>query len=202
MIWKLEKEYWRDGVGIVAGVDEVGRGCLCGPVVAAAFIVDNNLDLPEVRDSKKLSDSRRNQLYYRVLASAIDFAIGLSPATEVDRINVLQASRLAMRRAVNALRIDPDIVLIDGRDQLDVRFPQRAIIGGDATVGSIAAASIIAKVTRDTIMKQLHRSYPEYRFDANKGYGTAEHRRALRECGPSPVHRRSFSSVAQTELSF
>lgn len=199
-MWSLENKYRRQGLRRLAGVDEVGRGCLSGPVLAAAFVASPNVEPPPVRDSKRLTPTRRGRLYPLLLGAALDYAVGLAGPREVEELNVLGATRLAMARALRALRVEPELVLIDGLELPSLSLPQRKVVRGDATVGSIAAASIIAKVTRDALMVALHRAFPAYGFDSNKGYGTPQHLRALRRFGPCPLHRRTFSGVRQPEL--
>jgi ribonuclease HII len=198
-MWQLEKKLRSEGIGLIAGVDEAGRGPLCGPVVAAAFVT-RRLGSPRgVADSKTLSEQQRNRLYPLVIDAAAGYSVGIASAREIDEINILEATRLAMARALRSLSPAPDIALVDGLE-LEGPPPCRKIIGGDATVACIAAASIIAKVTRDALMLGLHRSYPEYHFDRNKGYGTPEHLRALRRLGPTPYHRFTFNGVRQPKL--
>jgi len=187
-----------DTVGLVAGVDEAGRGPLAGPVVAAAVILDDLKPIKGLNDSKKLSEKRREKLYDEILANALCCSIAEASVEEIDQFNILQATLLAMRRAVDGLRLKPVKVLVDGNrlPVLDVRA--EAIVQGDALVPSISAASILAKVHRDRMCAQLHAQYPQYGFDRHKGYGTAEHLQALAEHGPSPWHRSSFAPVARS----
>ncbi|MFQ5513802.1 MAG: ribonuclease HII [Myxococcota bacterium] len=185
------------GVAPVAGLDEVGVGPLAGPVVAACVRLPGRLRLRGLRDSKQLSAEARERLAARLAEVALDLAIGHATRAEIDRLNILQATRLAMRRALVALRRAPALVLIDGRAVPDLDLPQRAIPRGDERVACIAAASIIAKVHRDRLMRALHPRYPRYGFARNMGYGTPEHLAALRRWGPCPAHRRSFAPVAQ-----
>ncbi len=188
-----------DTVGLVAGVDEAGRGPLAGPVVAAAVILDELQPIAGLQDSKKLSEKRRETLYDEILAKALCCSIAEASVEEIDALNILQATLLAMRRAVDGLRLKPVKVLVDGNrlPVLDVRA--EAIVQGDARVPTISAASILAKVHRDRMCAQLHAQYPQYGFDRHKGYGTAEHLQALADHGPSPWHRRSFSPVARSQ---
>ena len=187
-----------DTVGLVAGVDEAGRGPLAGPVVAAAVILDDLQPIRGLNDSKKLSEKRREKLYDEILAKALCCSIAEASVQEIDQLNILQATMLAMRRAVDGLRLKPVKVLVDGNrlPVLDVRA--EAIVQGDALVPAISAASILAKVHRDRMCAQMHAQYPQYGFDRHKGYGTAEHLRALSEHGPSPWHRSSFAPVARS----
>ncbi len=179
----------------IAGVDEVGRGPLAGPVVAAAVILDP-LAVPDgLADSKELALARREELFGTILASALAIGIGSASASEIDRINIRQATLLAMRRAVSALPLKPALVLVDGNDPPKLACSCEAIIGGDALISSIAAASIVAKVTRDRMMTRLSLAYPAYGFASHVGYGTAQHRTALKAHGPCPAHRYSFAPV-------
>jgi ribonuclease HII len=183
----------------VAGVDEAGRGPLAGPVVAAAVILDPDCIPDGIDDSKKLTPARRQALCERLLACA-RIGIGIATVEEIDRINILHATMLAMVRAVDALGIDPGHVLVDGNRLPVWRWPARAVIGGDALCLSIAAASIVAKHHRDEMMIAAHRDHPDYGWASNKGYGAPQHLDALRRIGPSPLHRRSFAPVAQAVL--
>jgi len=178
----------------IAGIDEAGRGPLAGPVVAAAVILPLDRTILGINDSKKLSHKKRARLYIEILAHA-HVGIGVVAEPVIDDINILQASRLAMKRAVEKLPCPPDFLLIDGNMNIDLPTPAESIIGGDAKSASIAAASIIAKETRDAIMLDLHERYPQYEFDAHKGYPTKKHCALLEEHGPSPVHRKSFGPV-------
>jgi ribonuclease HII len=186
-----------DVPGLIAGVDEAGRGPLAGNVVAAAVILDDLNPIKGLNDSKKLTALRREKLYQDIIAKALCVSVGEASVEEIDRLNILQATMLAMQRAVNGLRLKPAKVLVDGNriPQLDVLA--EAIVGGDAKVQAISAASIIAKVTRDRQCDELHAQYPQYGFDAHKGYGTAEHLAALKEHGATPIHRKSYAPVAQ-----
>ncbi len=179
----------------VAGVDEVGRGPLAGPVVAAAVILDPGDDWSDLRDSKRLSAHRREGLDTRIRASAVAWEIALASAAEIDALNIRQASLLAMQRAVDALKPAPVAVRVDGRDCPRVACPVSAVVGGDDQVPAIAAASIIAKVYRDRIALDLHARYPDYGFDRHRGYPTALHRERLAHHGPCAEHRRSFKPV-------
>ncbi len=186
-----------DESGLTAGVDEAGRGPLAGPVVAAAVILDDAQPIAGLADSKKLSAARRDRLYDEIRAKALCCSVAQATVEEIDRLNILQATMLAMRRAVAGLRLRPRLVLVDGNrlPVLDVRA--EAIVQGDAKVQAISAASILAKVTRDRGLADLHAQYPQYGFDRHKGYGTAQHLEALRRWGPCPMHRRSFAPVAE-----
>lgn len=180
---------------MICGVDEAGRGPLAGPVVAAAVILDPTRPIIGLADSKKLSAARRERLAAEIREKALGWSIAEASVEEIDAINILQATLLAMQRAVAGLSQLPTEVLIDGNRCPDLALPMRAIIGGDATVAEISAASILAKTHRDAGMLALHVLYPQYAFDRHKGYGTAAHLAALHAHGPSPVHRRSFAPV-------
>ncbi len=180
---------------IVAGVDEAGRGCLAGPVVAGAVILDENRPIHGLRDSKTLSEKRRNELFEQIREKALAYSIGITGAAEIDRINILQAALLAMEKAVLSLGKEPDCLLIDGNSKTSLPIEQKAIIKGDSKCASIAAASIVAKVTRDRIMTEIEMEYPGYGFSRHKGYPTKEHLGALRNLGPCPIHRKSFKGV-------
>lgn len=183
--------------GLACGVDEAGRGPLAGPVVAAAVILDPARPIAGLNDSKKLSAKRRTALAVEIRSQALAWAIAEASVEEIDRINILQASLLAMQRAVDALGVQPSQALIDGNRCPQLSCPAQAIIGGDGLVASIAAASILAKTHRDAGMLELHAIYPQYGFDRHMGYTTAVHLKALAEHGVSPVHRRSYAPVAK-----
>lgn len=186
-----------------AGVDEAGRGPLCGPVYAAAVILDPTRPIDGLNDSKKLSEKKREALAPLIRERALAWAVGVATVEEIDRLNILHASMLAMRRAVEGLGVPPDEVLIDGnRVPSGLVVPARAIVGGDASEPAISAASILAKTGRDHEMMALALLYPQYGIARHKGYPTPEHLAALREHGPSPIHRRSFAPVAQSALDF
>jgi len=191
---KFEKMAWQSGAAMVAGADEVGRGSLFGPVVAAAVILDRSYRVRGLRDSKLLPAERREILAARIREHSIAWAIAAVDAARIDQINIYQASRLAMREAVMRLRPGPDHLLIDAV-RLDCDFPQRAIIHGDALSASIAAASILAKVERDRLVREWDPVFPVYGLASNKGYSTPHHLAALRQHGPSPLHRQSFAPV-------
>ncbi len=186
-----------DVPGLVAGVDEAGRGPLAGPVVAAAVILDDLKPIKGLADSKQLTALRRERLYDEIRAKALCCSIAQASVEEIDRLNILQATMLAMRRAVLGLRLKPTKVLVDGNRLPALDVLAEAIVSGDALVPCISAASILAKVTRDRMLCELHLQHPEYGFDRHKGYGTAEHLRALQEHGALPMHRRSFAPVAR-----
>jgi ribonuclease HII len=196
-LWIFENEARQNGYLRVAGLDEAGRGPLAGPVVAAAVVVPPSFAVAGVTDSKKLSEKKRNDLYDRIFSHADGVGVGIADEKEIDRLNILRASLLAMARAVADLPLVPDHLLIDGTFQIDSDLPQKAIPKGDARSVSIAAASIIAKVTRDRLMIQYHREFPEYGFDRHKGYPTRVHRDAIGKHGVSTIHRRSFKGVKE-----
>lgn len=180
----------------IAGTDEVGRGPLAGEVVAAAVILDPATPIPGLNDSKKLSDKQRQQLVMLIKERALALAIGRSSVMEIDNLNILQASLLAMRRAVEALPLRPQFVYVDGNHLPDWRYKSKAIVGGDAKIPAIAAASVLAKVTRDLEMEALDSLYPGYGLAKHKGYPTKQHLEALAKLGPSPIHRKSFAPVS------
>lgn len=186
-----------DTPGLVAGVDEAGRGPLAGPVVAAAVILDDQAPVKGLADSKKLSPLRRERLFDEIRARALCCSVAVATVEEIDRLNILQATMLAMQRAVKGLRLRPAKVLVDGNRLPTLDMLAEAVVSGDALVPSISAASILAKVTRDRLLDELHQQHPQYGFDRHKGYGTAEHLRALTEHGALPAHRRSFAPVAR-----
>ncbi len=183
--------------GLVAGVDEAGRGPLAGPVVAAAVILDDQQPIAGLADSKALTAARRERLFDEIRAKALCCSIAEASVDEIDRLNILQATLLAMRRAVLGLRLKPTLALVDGNRLPQLDMPAEAIVKGDAKVAAISAASILAKVTRDRWCADLHAQYPQYGFAGHKGYGTAEHLAALQAHGACPQHRRSFAPVAR-----
>ena len=187
-------------VGLVAGVDEAGRGPLAGPVVAAAVILDDMKRIRGLADSKQLSPARRERLFDEIRAHALAFCIAEASVAEIDSLNILQATMLAMKRAVEGLRLPPRKVLVDGNRLPHIRVHAEAIIGGDATIDSISAASILAKVTRDRMCVEHELHYPQYGFGTHKGYGTAAHLAALEEHGPCAWHRQSFEPVRLAAL--
>lgn len=179
-------------VKYIAGVDEVGRGPLAGPVVTAAVILPEDFSILGVNDSKKLSEKRRDELFDQIKEAAVAYSIGIRDNHDIDRINILEATKEAMTEAVRGLAVRPDHLLIDALTLKDVDIPQTGIVKGDANSVSIAAASILAKVTRDRMMVDYHETYPDYAFDKNKGYGTKAHYEGLDKAGASPIHRMSF----------
>lgn len=183
---------------LVAGVDEAGRGPLAGPVVAAAVILDNKKSILGLMDSKILTSLQREKLFDKIINSCISYAYAEASVEEIDHLNILRANLLAMKRAVEQLAVRPSEVLVDGRDKPELMIPTRAIIGGDQTISSISAASIVAKVVRDKIMINYDKIYPDYGFADHKGYPTSLHQKKLKEFGPCPIHRHSFAPVRES----
>ena len=196
-LWVFEKEAAGKGCKNIAGIDEAGRGPLAGPVVSAAIILPAKFRDSDITDSKKLSPKKRQQLYDVIYAHAVSIGIGIVDPIEIDRINILQASLLAMAMAVKNLDPQPDCLLIDGIFPISTDLPQQSIAKGDALSISIAAASIIAKVTRDRLMQKYHHYYPQFDFPKHKGYPTLAHREAIRKFGCCPIHRKSFKGVKE-----
>ncbi|MGC8657517.1 MAG: ribonuclease HII [Desulfomonilaceae bacterium] len=192
---KYEQKAFSSGFKIIAGVDEAGRGPLAGPVVAAAVVLCPDKGIAGLNDSKQLSEPQREKLFSKIQANAKSIGIGIVQPDIIDTVNIYQATRLAMKNAVNDLHLIPEFLLIDGPLVIDVKMPQQQIIKGDQLSNSIAAASIVAKVTRDRIMVNLHEQFPLYEFKKNKGYGTKQHTVALLKHGPCPAHRKSFGLV-------
>jgi ribonuclease HII len=197
---RFEQEARATGHAVVAGVDEVGRGALCGPVVAAAVVLGEGFPTEGLDDSKRLTARQREELDARIRERARAFAVGVVDHAMIDRINILRATLLAMKKAVLALPVTPDLLLVDALRVPGLDVEQQAIVKGDAQSASIAAASIVAKVTRDALMRKLDRKHPGYELARNMGYASEQHRRALRRLGPSPIHRRSFGDVTQRWL--
>ena len=191
-LWALENEIYASGVNILCGVDEAGRGPLAGPVCAAAVVLPRGLEIPGLNDSKKLSEKRREALYDVIISSAMAYGIAFADVEEIERLNILHATFLAMNRAIAQLSVRPELALIDGNRDSDIEVPSRCIVKGDSRCADIAAASILAKVTRDRYMIKMAEQYPQYGFEQHKGYGTKPHYAALREHGASPLHRMSF----------
>lgn len=191
-MWEIEQKYFDQGIRYICGVDEVGRGPLAGPVCAAAVILPANIDIPGLNDSKKLSDKRRRDLFPVIKERAIAYGIAFADHEEVDKLNILQATYLAMERAISQLGIQPELALIDGNRTKDFGIPVQTVVHGDSLSASIAAASILAKVTRDDYMLEMSKQYPEYKFDIHKGYGTKVHYEAISSFGPCPIHRATF----------
>lgn len=191
-MWEFEHKYAREGCLSVCGVDEAGRGPLAGPVCAAAVILPLDVEITGLNDSKKLSDSKRRELFPIICEKAIAYSVAFADHKEIDEINILQATYLAMERAISALNVKPDFALIDGNRAKDFGLPVETVVGGDGRSASIAAASVLAKVTRDNFMLEMANKYPNYGFEIHKGYGTKAHYQALTEYGPCPIHRMSF----------
>ena len=191
-MWEIEDGNFAAGIRIICGVDEAGRGPLAGPVCAAAVILPPHAEIPGLNDSKKLSDKRRRELFPVIKEQAVAYGIGIATHEEIDEINILQATYLAMERAIQALGVQPELALIDGNRAKDFGIPVETVVKGDSRSASIAAASILAKVTRDDMMLELAETYPEYQFEIHKGYGTKAHYAALDQHGICPIHRRTF----------
>lgn len=191
-LWEIENSLYAEGYKMICGVDEAGRGPLAGPVCAAAVILPKGLELPGLNDSKKLTDKKRRELFPIIQEQAIAYGIGQASHEEIDEINILQATYLAMERAIAQLEGKADFALIDGNRARDFGLPVRTVVKGDSLSASIAAASILAKVTRDDIMLAMAEKYPQYGFEVHKGYGTKAHYEALRTYGHSPIHRMTF----------
>ena len=193
--WSFEKKSIKKGFSRVAGIDEAGRGPLAGPVISAAVILPSSFPVSDVKDSKKLTPKKRADLYEKIYEHAISVGIGIVDSVEIDRINILKASLMSMAISVENLKPQPDYLLIDGKFKIQSVLPQEPIVKGDSLSISIAAASIVAKVTRDRLMEIYHLYYPHFGFSQHKGYPTRAHKEAIREFGPCPIHRRSFKSV-------
>ena len=191
-LWTLENNIYDEGFELLCGVDEAGRGPLAGPVCAAAVILPRNFTIEGLNDSKKLTEAKREKLYDVIRENALSYGIAFASVEEIEQLNILRATFLAMNRAIARLSPMPELALIDGNRNTGISCPSRCIVKGDASCADIAAASVLAKVTRDRTMLELAEKYPEYHFEQHKGYGTKLHYEALREFGPSPVHRLSF----------
>lgn len=191
-MWEIEDGCLLEGYQVICGVDEAGRGPLAGPVCAAAVILPRHIDIPGLNDSKKLSDKRRREIFPIIKEQALAYGIGFASHEEIDEINILQATYLAMERALAQLKLSPELALIDGNRAKDFGIPVRTVIKGDSLSANIAAASVLAKVTRDDWMLEQAELYPEYGFEVHKGYGTKAHYEALSAHGPCPIHRKSF----------
>lgn len=191
-MWEIEDGFYAQGISCICGVDEAGRGPLAGPVCAAAVILPEHAQIPGLTDSKKLTDKKRRELYPLIKEQAIAYGIGYASEKEIDEINILQATFLAMQRALDQLTVKPDLALIDGNREKDFGIPVKTVVKGDSLSANIAAASILAKVSRDDVMMEMAELYPQYQFEIHKGYGTKAHYAALTEHGPSPIHRMTF----------
>ncbi len=191
-MWEIEDSFYKEGIQVICGVDEAGRGPLAGPVCAAAVILPLYAEIPGLTDSKKLTDKKRRELFPLIQEQAIAYGIGFASEKEIDEINILQATFLAMERALDQLRVKPDLALIDGNREKNFGLPVKTVVKGDSLSLNIAAASVLAKVSRDDLMESMAKEYPQYGFEVHKGYGTKAHYAALTEHGPSPIHRRSF----------
>lgn len=191
-MWEIENSFYSEKISVICGVDEAGRGPLAGPVCAATVILPKDLELPGLTDSKKLTDRKRRELFPLIQEHAVAYGIGFATEQEIDEINILQATFLAMQRALDQLAVTPDLALIDGNREKNFGIPVKTVIKGDSLSANIAAASILAKVSRDNLMVELAETYPQYGFEIHKGYGTKAHYAALREFGPSPIHRMTF----------
>ena len=191
-MWEIENRFYSEDIQVICGVDEAGRGPLAGPVCAAAVILPKDLEIPGLTDSKKLTDKKRRELFPLIQEQAIAYGIGFASEQEIDEINILQATFLAMQRALDQLAVRPDLALIDGNREKDFGLPVKTVVKGDSLSANIAAASILAKVSRDNLMEEMAKTYPQYGFEIHKGYGTKAHYAALREFGASPIHRNSF----------
>lgn len=191
-MWEIEQRHFDRGIELICGVDEAGRGPLAGPVCAAAVILPKNIEIPGLDDSKKLSDKRRRELFPIIKEQAVAYAIAFADHKEIDEINILQATFLAMERAITGLSVKPELALIDGNREKDFGIPVETVIKGDSLSASIAAASVLAKVARDDLMLAAAEEYPQYGFEIHKGYGTKAHYAALAEHGPCPIHRMTF----------
>ena len=191
-MWQIEEEVSAEGYCAICGVDEAGRGPLAGPVCAAAVILPRDVDLPGLNDSKKLSDKKRRELFPIIKEQALAYGIAFADHVEIDESNILQATYLAMERAISQLSVKPDIALIDGNSTKDFGLPVQTVVHGDSLSASIAAASVLAKVTRDNLMLEMAETYPGYSFEIHKGYGTKAHYAALEAMGPCPIHRKTF----------
>ncbi len=191
-LWELENEIYDSGVELICGVDEAGRGPLAGPVCAAAVILPRGFEIPGLNDSKKLTEKKRDALYDVIIENAVSYGIAFATVEEIEEINILNAAMLAMNRAIAKLDPQPQLALIDGNRNSAIEINSQCVVKGDAKCADIAAASILAKVTRDRYMLEMAEKYPEYHFEQHKGYGTKLHYAALREFGPSEIHRPSF----------
>lgn len=191
-MWQIEQSWFDKGYKVICGVDEAGRGPLAGPVCAAAVILPPNIQIPGLNDSKKLSDKKRRELFPIIKEQSIAYAIAFADHKLIDEINILQATFYAMEQAITQLPVKPDLALIDGNRERDFGVPVQTVVHGDSLSASIAAASVLAKVTRDDLMLEMAQAYPQYGFEIHKGYGTKAHYEALAQNGPCPIHRMTF----------
>ncbi|MBQ4179031.1 MAG: ribonuclease HII [Elusimicrobia bacterium] len=200
-LFEFDKDFYNKGLQFVSGVDEAGRGPLAGPVVAAAVILPKDIFIDGVNDSKKLTEKKRNVLFEEIKKKAFSYGIGIVDAKTIDEINILQATFLAMRKALEQLSVKPELVLIDGNHTIpNLQNKQQAIVSGDAKSACIACASILAKVTRDNMMYEYAKQYPQYNFEKHKGYGTKAHIEAIEKYGPCPIHRMTFAPLNSKQL--
>ncbi len=191
-LWELENEIYDAGEQLLCGVDEAGRGPLAGPVCAAAVILPRGMEIPGLNDSKKLTEKKREALYDVICSSAVSYGTAFATVDEIEEVNILNAAMLAMNRAIEKLSVQPTLALIDGNRSSAIKIASRCVVKGDAKCADIAAASVLAKVTRDRYMLEMAEKYPQYKFEKHKGYGTKDHYAALREYGPCEIHRPSF----------
>jgi len=195
--YSLERSLRQKGYQLVAGLDEVGRGPLAGPVVAACVILQENCDNSSFVDSKTINAKNRSRLYKELKQNGAQISVGVVSEADIDRLNILQASLLAMKKAILTMPVQPDFLLVDGNQPVPISIPQQSLVKGESKSASIAAASIVAKVVRDEMMDQYHLQYPEYNFQKNRGYPTLEHRNAIKIYGPCAIHRQSFKCVKE-----
>jgi len=200
-LFEFDKNFYNKGLSFVSGVDEAGRGPLAGPVVASAVILPKDIFIEGVNDSKKLTEKKRNVLFEEIKQKAFSYGIGIVDNKTIDEINILQATFLAMRKAIEQLLVKPNLVLVDGNHTIpNIMFNQQAIVSGDAKSAAIACASILAKVTRDNMMYEYAKQYPQYGFDKHKGYGTKTHLEAITKFGPCPIHRMTFAPLNSKQI--
>ena len=195
--YSLERSLRQKGYQLIAGLDEVGRGPLAGPVVAASVILQENCDNSSFVDSKTINAKNRSRLYKELKQNGAQISVGVVSEADIDRLNILQASLLAMKKAILSMPVQPDFLLVDGNQPVPISIPQQTLVKGESKSASIAAASIVAKVVRDEMMDQYHLQYPEYNFQKNRGYPTLEHRNAIKTYGPCAIHRQSFKCVKE-----
>lgn len=199
-LWSFENRLYDSGCGLICGVDEAGRGPLAGPVFAAAVILPRGIDIPGLNDSKKLAEKRREELFDVITNCALSYGVAFATEQEIEELNILNATFLAMNRAIAKLSIRPELALIDGNRNSGIKIPSIPVVGGDGLCASIAAASILAKVSRDRYMIEIAKKYPQYGFEKHKGYGTDQHYRCLREYGITAIHRKSFLKKLSGEV--